>query len=163
MTALTLRLLGAALLTGLGGAVGGAAVRSLRRRAELLRELSAGLGLMAEELTLLRTPLPDIFDLLGDRPFFCLLRAGFGAEPTAALWRRAAEALDIKQADREALASLAPVVGRYDAARQAAEISLVRARLDRSAQALEADLSGRARTYTGLGLSLGAMLAVILF
>ena len=157
------RLLGGALLVAAGALFGCGRACALKRRLALLRELDAGLGLLAEELTALRAPLPQIFARERDRPFFSLLYAGFGMEPTERLWRRAAEALDIGEADRAAIASLADVAGRYEAERQAAEIGRVRRRLETSAAALETELQGRARTFVGLGASFGAILAVLLF
>ena len=158
------RLLGGALLVAAGALFGYDRTAALKRRLALLRELDAGLGLLADELTALRAPLPTIFARERDRPFFSLLHAGFGTEPTERLWRRAAETLDLDVADRAALKSLADVVGRYEAERQANEIGRVRRRLEASAAALEAELhSGRARTFVGLGASFGAILAVLLF
>lgn len=163
MTATAVKLLGAALLTAAGALLGWERTGALRRRLALLRELSAGLGVMADELTALQTPLPRILERLRNRPFFALVHAGFGGEPFAELWTRAARAPDLAPADREALASLGAVLGRYDADRQAAEIMLTRRRLDQSATVLEAELAGRAKNFTALGASFGAILAVILF
>ena len=157
------RLLGGVLLIAAGALFGCDRVHTLKRRLALLRALDAGFGIFADELTALRAPLPRIFARERDRPFFDLLYAGFGAEPTERLWRRAAETLELDDADRSALASLADVVGRYEAERQAAEIGRVRRRLLNSAAALEAELQGRARTFVGLGASFGAILAVLLF
>lgn len=163
MTATAVKLLGAALLTAAGALLGWERTGALRRRLALLRELSAGLGVMADELTALQTPLPRILERLRNRPFFALVHAGFGGEPFAELWTRAARAPDLAPADREALASLGAVLGRYDADRQAAEIMLIRRRLDQSATVLEAELAGRAKNFAALGASFGAILAVILF
>ena len=157
------RLLGGALLIAAGALFGYDRTAARKRRLALLRELDAGLGVLADELTALRAPLPQIFMRTRDRPFFDLLYAGFGTQPTERLWRRAAETLDIADEDRAALASLADVAGRYEAERQAAEISRVRRRLETSAAALETELQGRARTFVGLGASFGAILAVLLF
>ena len=79
------------------------------------------------------------------------------------LWTRAADTLELEEQERKALSSLGAVVGRYDAQRQAAEIALVRARLDRAAERYERELAGRAKSYAGLGACLGAMLGVLLF
>lgn len=163
MTALSFRLLGGALLTAAGALFGYERAAALKRRLILLRELDAGLGIMADELTALRAPLPRIFETLRDRPFFSLLHAGFGAEPTEALWRRAAEALELNREEIEILSALAPVIGRYDAEQQAAELALARGRLAERTSAVEAELNGRARSFAGLGAACGAILAVVLF
>ena len=163
MTAEAVKLLGALLLTAAGALLGWDRTREKKQRAALLRELSASLGLMADELSLLRTPLPSVFEKLRGSPFFQLLHAGFGSEALETLWTRAAASLDLGEAERASLSSLGAVVGRYDAPRQTAEIALVRARLDRAAEDCERELAGRARSYAGLGACLGAMLSVILF
>lgn len=158
-----LKFAGAALLVAAGWLLGRHSTDALRRRAALLRSISVSLGVMADELAALSTPLPLIFERLRGRPFFELLAAGFGGEPLPQLWRRAAEAQGFDAKDTEALSSLGAVVGRYDAPRQAAEIALVRRELDGSAAAVERELSGRAGSYAGLGAACGAILAVILF
>ena len=163
MTAEAAKILGALLLTAAGALLGWDRTREWKRRAALLRKLSGALGEMAEELTLLRTPLPRLFEKLRDRPFFRLLHAGFGTQPLETLWTRAARSLDLGEGETEALASLGTVVGRCGAERQAAEIALVRARLDRAAEAAEREISGRAKSYPDLGACLGAMLGVLLF
>lgn len=163
MTAAWLRLMGAVLLTAAGWLLGRRGTDALRRRAARLRAISVSLGVMADELTALNTPLPMIFERLRGRPFFGLLAAGFGGEPLQKLWRRAAEAQGLDAKDTEALSSLGAVVGRYDAQRQAAEIALVRRSLDDSAAEAEREISGRAKSYAGLGAACGAILAVILF
>ena len=163
MTAAELKLAGAVLLTAAGWLLGWRRTDALRRRAALLRAVSVSLGVMADELTALSTPLPLIFERLRDRPFFNLLCAGFGGEPLPELWRRAAEAQGFDEKDAGTLAALGAVVGRYDAPRQAAEIALVRRSLDGSAAALERELTGRAGSYAGLGAACGAILAVMLF
>ena len=163
MSALTLRLLGGGLLVLAGALLGGSGAAALRTEARTLRSISAALGIFESELTALLTPLPDIFQKLRGERFFELLSAGFGTEPTERLWRRAAETLDIDAECVRALADLGAVIGRYDAARQAAEISAVRSRLDARAAQLAEEIAGRGRRLPGLGAALGAMAAVLLF
>lgn len=163
MTAAGLKLLGGLLLAAAGGLLGWQQCAEKHRTARLLRALAADLGVMAAELTVRRALLPQIFERLRDRPFFELLSAAFGTEPMDALWARAARSLPLPEGDREALASLSAAVGRYDAARQAAEIEAVRLRLAADAEELERFVAARGRSFAGLGASLGAMAAVILF
>ena len=163
MSALTLKMLGSCLLVLGGMLLGCSGVHALRSEAKRLRSLSAALGVFAGELTALAAPLPDIFAKLCAVPFFAVLSAGFGTEPTGQLWRRAAAALGLDDECTAALASLGAVVGRYDAARQAGEIAAVRQRLDERAAELELQVSERGRRLPGLGAALGAMAAVLLF
>lgn len=163
MTAAGLKLLGALLLAAAGGLLGWQRCAEKRAEARLLRGLAADLGVMAAELTARQALLPQIFDRLRSRPFFALLHAGFGTEPMDALWRRAAAALPLPEDDRTALAELAGAVGRYDAPRQAAEIEALRLRFAADAAELESFVAARGRSFAGLGASLGAMAAVLLF
>ena len=163
MTGEMLRLAGGGLLALAGALLGYERHRELRARKQALEQLGAALGRMSAELTGLHTPMPQLFARLEDCPFFLLVSAGFGAEPLEKLWRRAAAVQPIPETDRETLAGLGTVVGRYEAERQAAEIALVRTRLEDSAAALEREISTRSRHYAGLGAALGGMLAVMLF
>ena len=163
MSVLTLKLLGSGLLVLAGTLLGGSGAGALREEGKRLHSLSASLGILESELTALRTPLPDIFEKLREEPFFAMLSAGFGGEPTEQLWRRAAEALELERECVQALAALGTVMGRYDAVRQASEIAAVRARLDARAESVQRELSERGRHLPGLGAALGAMAAVLLF
>ena len=78
--------MGALLLTAAGALLGWDRAQEWKRRGALLRSLSASLGQMAEELTLLQTPRPRVFEKLRDKPFFRLLHAGFGGEELEKLW-----------------------------------------------------------------------------
>ena len=157
------RMLGGALLVLSGMLLGLRGAGELRMEACALRRLSAALGMLSGELTTRQTPLPDVFQKLRSEKFFALLDAGFGLEPTERLWRRAAEALELESGCAAALADLGAVIGRYDAARQAVEISAVRTRLEERADAVERELASRGRRLPGLGAALGAMAAVLLF
>ena len=163
MTALTLRLLGSALLVAAGAMLGHGKLAEMERRARCLRELCAALGRMEGEIDALQSPLRDVFSRLTDCMFFRLVSAGFGAEPLEKLWRRAAETLPLSEAERETLGNLGGVLGRCDAQRQAGEIGLVRRRLAESADALEREIAARGRRFAGLGAAFGAMLAAVLF
>ena len=163
MTGLSLRLAGSGLLVVSGALLGSSRKREKCREKAELERLCTALGLLAAELSALRTPMPQAFEKLEDCPFFLLVSAGFGGEALDSLWRRAAEAQPIPEDARSALAGLAPVMGRYDAQRQCAELLLVRERLAGCAAALEREIEDRGRHYAGLGAALGGMLAAVLF
>ena len=79
------------------------------------------------------------------------------------LWTEAVRELLPDREAGEILLPLAAVLGRYDSARQSAEIALTRSRLERLRQSLQQEQANRGRLYPGLGACLGGMLAVILF
>lgn len=161
------RLWGALLLVISGAALGSERSARVRRRVRVLSALGAALGVMGEEISMLRTPLPELFARLAGR---CApeLRGFFGAlseaegPPLSDRWGECVDALPLSPEERGTLRALGLSLGRYDAAAQCAQIGLVRAQVERLAQEARLERDGRGRTYLGLGLSLGAMAAVIL-
>lgn len=161
MSAAFWKLAGAALLTAAGALLGRGLLDPARRRAALLRSLAAGLGRLADGLSLLR-PLPELLAALDGRPFFPALAEPCAAGELERAWHAAALALPLGAEEREALAELGSVLGRYGAERQIGEMELVRRRLDAAAAAEEEALKTRARPSVGLGAAAGAMLAIML-
>ena len=157
-----LRLLGGGLLVLAGALLGLERLAVQRGRLACRRETAAALGLLAAELETLRSPLGELFARRVDCPLFRLVSAGFGGEPLETLWARAAAAQPLNGEEQAALASLGAVLGRSAAPRQAAEIALVRRRLDDAADALEREIALRARRFPLLGAALGAIAAVML-
>ena len=163
------KLSGALLVTAAGAAAGLRKKYELRRRAELLSALVTALGLMEQEVAALQTPLPELFRTLArdgpeeTRAFFAAVATMTGQVPISVLWRAQANMLALSEQALKTLAALGMSLGRSDADRQAAEIALTRRRLDGLLRQEREELRVHGRTYTGLGLSLGAMLAIILF
>lgn len=162
-----MKIIGALLLAGSGAALGFERSACVRRHVRLLAALTAALGVMGEEISLLRTPLPELFAGLAGRgpaqtrTFFASLSDTDG-RPLSERWSESVQALPLDGEARETLCALGMSLGRYDAGAQCAQIELTCAQLRRMTQEARIERDGRARTYVGLGLSLGAMLAVIL-
>jgi len=164
VTALTMRLVGGGLLTLAGALFGWEKNAQMRETLRCLRTLGRALGRLQAELTALQTPLPQLFSALGaECALFAMVSARFGTQPVETLWCAAVKTLPLGRNDAQALEALGAVLGRYDAARQAAETALVRDRLCVSADALEREIQERGRRFAGLGAALGAMAAVLLF
>lgn len=161
------RLSGALLLVIAGAALGLERSARVKRRVRLLSALGAALGVMAEEISMLRTPLPELFAQLAGRVgpelrgFFAALSEPDG-RPVSEEWGECVDELPLLPEERETLRSLALSLGRYDAPSQCAQIELVRTQVGRLAQEARLERDGKGKTYLGLGLSLGAMVAVIL-
>lgn len=161
------KIAGALLMAFAGAALGVERSARVKLRARLLSALCAALGVMAEEISLLRTPLPELFGQLAERgpeetrAFFAELSAADGS-PLSERWSACADELPIRVEEREVLRALGLSLGRYDAASQCTQIEHVRAQLQRMTEEARSERDGKAKTYVGLGLSLGAMLAVIL-
>ena len=83
-----------------GAALGFERSARVKRRARLLSALCAALGVMAEEISLLRTPLPELFAQLAERgpeesrAFFAGLSAADGS-PLSERWSACADALPL--------------------------------------------------------------------
>lgn len=161
------KIAGALLMAFAGAALGFERSARVKRRARLLSALCAALGVMAEEISLLRTPLPELFAQLAERgpeetrSFFAGLSAADGS-PLSERWSACADALPLADEERETLRALGLSLGRYDAVSQCAQIEHTRALLQHMTDQARSERDGKAKTYVGLGLSLGAMLAVIL-
>ena len=137
-----------------------------RRRRNALADLTAALERLEEEIRLVRTPLPTLLEKLARdcRPDAAALFTGTaraartGGDPVFA-WRAASEALPLAEEDREALRSLT-LTGDEDRVRREAE--LVRARLARSLEALEAREPEEARRSAAFCFSAAALLVILL-
>ena len=163
MTATVLRLAGSGLLIAAGTLLGWGRLSEMQRRLGCLRGLCDGLGRLAAELETLQSPLPELLGHLSDQPFFRLVAAGFGGEPFPQLWARAAETLPLTAEERQTLTAPGAVLGRCDAERACAELSLARRALAERADALEREIAQRGRRFAGLGAALGAIVAAVLF
>jgi len=167
-----LKLLGAALVTLCGLALGLDAVGSLARRERALRSLCAALTILERELAFRLPPLPELFRELGAQsppPAAELFArcAGdlerLGERPFAQLWTAAAESLpDLTGEDRAILAQLGAVLGRWDAHDQRQAVEEVRLRLSEQAAQAASRRGREGRAYGVLGLSLGLFTAIVL-
>ena len=167
-----LRLLGAALLAGGCGGLGFAAARGLARRAENLRVLLAALEGMERELSFRLAPMPELLERAAESPppvgeLFARCRAGLdelGERPLSRLWREAVAAppLGLDGPARLALEELGDVLGRYGGEDQRAALDRVRGELARALERAVEETERQGRVYRALGLTAGAVLAILL-
>ncbi len=168
-----LKILGVLLVVGSAGTLGVLAAASLQRRVSALRAVIGALELAERELSFRLTPIPELFAALERRALppagACFGRCleeldRLGEESLGTLWKEAVEETlpDLSPRDRETLAALGEVLGRYDGAGQREALSLTRAELTRALKGAEADRDSRGRMYTALGLTAGAFCAVLL-
>lgn len=171
MTAL--RLLGAACVVLAGAFRGFCAARGLHRCADALLSVCETLEMLKSELSELCAPLPEILcRLKREAPAPCRgwlaaleTRLASGDARFAELWRETLETNpppDLDAAALHQLALLAPSLGRYDAPEQCSAIE----RCLRALREAHARAEERARTqgrlYSGLGISAGLVLAIVL-
>jgi stage III sporulation protein AB len=163
------KLAGAMLLVSAGAAAGMKKRMELHRHVLLLTNLISALSVMEEEIATLQTPLPDVFSSLAVsasaelRDFFASLSEKAGRVPMNQLWMAQVQALPLTEDERQTLCALSLILGHYDAQHQGGEIALARRRLETALSQTKERQNGVGRTYLALGVSLGAMLAVILF
>ena len=165
-----MRAWGALLLPLAGLLLALAALRERTGRAKALEEWGEALALWGRELSFRQ---PDTGDLLatlarqgppGPAPVFARAEAGLGESPFEELWRQAVEEADspLTPDDLELLAALGGVLGRWDREEQRRGVEEVRTQLLHRAGETRAALREEGRAYTVLGLSAGALAAIVL-
>lgn len=157
----------ACLLLGLGQA------RLLMRRKDSLAGILDALRYMNAELKN-GGPIPELFLALEDRaegllhPFFLRLNERmkrFGEESLSEIWRGCVEtdrSLAFTDEQRRELGRLGNYLGRYSGEEQSEALGLCMSRLEAELLAARQEAGQGMKLYTGLGLCLGLMLAVVL-
>lgn len=154
------------------GALGWSAAAELKRRVSQLRAFLAALEEMERELCCRLTPMPELLAGLGERApgevgqFFARCAAQMeGLDgPFAPLWDGALvrSGLCLTQEDLGVLAELGGILGRYDAPSQCSAIAQVKGRLEENLAGAAERRDRLGRVYGVLGLSAGAVLAILL-
>lgn len=166
-----MKIAGAVLIIASFAAYGAIRAAELRYRARLLSALCSALELMRSEITARLTPVPEVAALLSEcgpvetRDFFALLRRcldRLGELEFAEIWLDCARSLPLRDEELSALSDLGGSLGRYGAAEQGAAISRCMERLGEYARRAGAEANSGGRLCTGLGLTAGALLAVLL-
>lgn len=140
----------------------------LKREIRLIAAFDEALDYIGGEIEFLCRPIPELFEELALRgpaalrTFFAGVAEGLFMRPFPELWRERLEALELDGDTLSVLCRLGDYLGRYEAAKQAAEISAARAGLDRIRRRLLARRDKFAAVWPGLGACFGAMLAIIL-
>lgn len=155
--------------------IGGAVIYliSQRRRVQTLSGLCAALDMAAGELSARAAPLPLLFELLGQRcegaaaEFFHTLSGSMdrlGDEELFSLWQGAAEKnlACLNTAEREEIARLGGVLGRYEMEAQLSALHSCEAVLRASLEQARADYPNRRRLGIGMTAAAGALLVIVL-
>lgn len=158
----------------LGGTLAGMGrAAALRERARVLRDVQSALWVMQGEICTYNSGLPELFERLagaGDRaaPLFLRLKrdiSTLGDVKFEEIWRKTVEQaafLKLEPQERECLARLGSVLGRYDAEEQQRCLAGCGERFGEFAAAAEREAAARGGMWTGLGTAAGTLLAVIL-
>jgi len=157
-----MRFLGAILVAAGCAGVGVHAAMELKARVGLLRRLCAGLEVMERELSLGRTPLPELLEGLEEELFRAAARGLAQGLGLRRAWDGALDASSLPPEDREVLRPLGRVLGRYDAPGQEESVEHVRRDLERRLAQAREESSRLGRMYAALGVTAGIFLAVML-
>lgn len=163
------KLLGIGLVWG-GCILGGlSAAAALRHRVGVLEDIGRGLELLERELALNRTSLPELLEQVSHRStqqtkeLFNNCRTELDkGNSFSHSWAAALDKSGLGEEEREVLACLAPVLGRYETQGQVQALS----RLCRELEMLKARARERARAlgrvYGVLGVTAGGFVCLML-
>lgn len=168
-----MRWIGAILVAGGAAAASLSAVQRLGARVRLLAALMDALEIIRAELQFNLTPLPALMELLASgapapaRPFFARcarLMDLLGAHSFQALWNKALAETEGAwlTPERELMAALGGMLGRYDAEAQSRAVSYTRARMEALWRGAEEKRARQGRVYGALGLASGLAVVIIL-
>lgn len=167
-----IKLLGCVLVAGAAAYLGFRAAAELKGRVRGLEELTAGLGLLEQELELSAPELGVLMKRLSSRTqgaaraLFSAYARGLeemDAQNPGQIWERCVAGLEgLPPQGKGCLSPLGEVLGRYDSREQRACVAAVRGRLDTLRGEEERRCRERCRTCQTVGLSGGAFLIVLL-
>lgn len=167
-----IHILGTILLIAAASSIGVLETMELRRKPRELRALIQSLSILKHDLVARTLPLPDaIAHVAGQcasscRPFY--LEISDRLENTSlsffGLWSEETQMFaKLGREARDAFEELGAHLGKYDVHSQAEAIESCAAVLRGCAERADARFRQYGKLYTGLGLTLGAMLAVALY
>ena len=167
-----LKIIGAVFIAGSALAMGVNAAEQLKRHADDLSELIYALGIMKNEISLRLTPMRELTEKLSKETVGAVselfARCGemlpeLGSRSFMSIWKESVEKtpLLLKKQEKDTLAELGAVLGRYDAAAQLKAIDYCSARLEDFLKTAETDARSKGRTRTAAGLAVGLMLVIM--
>lgn len=163
-----LKFFGAVLVAACGALLGRARSVQEQERATLLADLCAALSEMADEISALQTPIPQLLSRISssERPgalFFNSVLNNLQKMSLSEAWQCACPLPELSDTERELLRAVSSGLGRFDAEAQSAELRLAASRLEKCLNLRREKIQREGRMSTALGASLGAMCAVVLF
>lgn len=167
-----LRWVGAALVFAGFGALGLLSAGRLSGRVKALQSMTAALEQMERELTFRLASMPELLESAARAAgpptdgFFrrCLEEMGrLGEKSLAEIWGESLDrAGELGQPALAALRELGTVLGRYDGESQKESLAAACSELERCLQQARAERERLGRVYTALGMTAGAVLAILL-
>lgn len=164
-----LKAFGVLLLWGGCALWGMRAAAVLRHRVRVLEDVGQGLELMERELALNRTALPELLEHVSHRAteqgkmlFVCCHQGIEKGKSFTESWNEALERGGLMIRDRELLAGLSSVLGRYDATGQLQALSQLRRGLDEHITLTRQQAQSLGKVYGVLGMTAGGFLSLML-
>ena len=166
-----IKLLGCTMVAAAAACLGFQAAARLRGQLRALDEVTAGLGLLEQELELYAPELEVLMGSLRDRTRGTAkgLFAGFarelaeGSGSISGRWEACVSGLEeLSSEGKYCLCSLGEVLGRYDSREQRDCVAAVRRRLEYLRESEGERCRSRCRTCQTVGLSGGAFLIILL-
>ena len=169
------KLLGAVLVVGSSGVIGNVVARGYSERPRQLSELISGFTLLETEISYAKTPLSEALMRAGGRKGSDARRIfetashiiASGNQSPGQAWETAVTVISPVSAltteDRDALLAFGAKLGSCTSTDQLRHIALVRERLRANEMKARDKASETARMWRYLGLSVGAMIALMLY
>lgn len=168
-----IRWIGALLVTAGGLLLGMTKAAELRRRERMLGALVTAIESFGNEICLRLTPMPELAAKMAlDAPepvtgLFTALEAGLdeiGQKSLCRIWTEAVDAsgLELKREERAALTELGQTLGRFSAAEQSGPLERCVGKLEEIRLDAAHESRTMCRLWTGLGITGGMLLAVLL-
>ena len=152
-----IRWLGALMLLLACGGTGIRCSRELRQRVDKLQRILEKLDLLQMEVCRLRTPLPEVLQLLTGQ---VLDTTELLTRPFYEIWQREVGTLELLPSDAAVLEELGQALSRGDDPERA--FLSVRERLRIRLAEASADAESKCRLSAGMGICLGLLLAIVL-
>ncbi|MDR1116810.1 MAG: stage III sporulation protein AB [Oscillospiraceae bacterium] len=164
-----IRIIGAALLVAGFAFIGFDASNRLKKRVKVIGGLIQALEVLSAEITYNLSPVGQAVAsaalAAGEAsPFFADCKARLEKEGSSRFeecWLKSAEKLECDEGTKEIAASLAGVIGKYEAAEQAKAIEYAVSRLKKRLEEAEEERKRSSKVYMTLGVSCGITAAII--
>lgn len=141
----------------------------LHRRGKVLDDIGRGLELLERELALSRDAMPELLERVSHRTtqqgnwLFRDCMAGLEKGNTFTnSWNAALDKSELTRQDRELLAGLSHVMGRFETDGQVQALSRLRVVLDRHTEHIRRQAQSMGKVYSVLGVTVGGFVSLML-
>jgi len=141
----------------------------LHHRGKVLDDIGRGLELLERELALSRDAMPELLKRVSHRTthqgnclfYNCMAELEKGNSFTYS-WNAALDKSDLTRQDRDLLAGLSHVMGRFETDGQVQALSRLRVVLDRHTALIRRQAQSMGKVYSVLGVTVGGFVSLML-